>query len=53
MAFTALAKANWTFAKIPPATLKTWAAAGPKLKPDSDKVISYLDKTCGLKDPLP
>lgn len=51
--FSALAKADWTFAKIPPATLKTWSVEGPKLKPDSDVVISYLDKTCGLKEPLP
>jgi hypothetical protein len=51
--FAALQKAGWSFAKVPPATLKSWAVKGPALKPSSDKVISYFDKTCGLKYPLP
>jgi hypothetical protein len=51
--FAALQKAGWSFSKVPPATLKSWAVKGPALKPSSDKVISYFDKTCGLKYPLP
>jgi hypothetical protein len=51
--FTALQKAGWSFAKVPPATLKRWATKGPTLKPASDKVIAYFDKTCGLHYPLP
>ena len=51
--FAALQKAGWSFAKIPPATLKSWATKGPALKPASDKVIAYFDKSCGLKYPLP
>ena len=45
--FAALQKAGWSFSKVPPATLKSWAVEGPALKPSSDKVISYFDKTCG------
>ena len=51
--FTALQKAGWSFAKVPPATLKSWAVKGPTLKPASDKVIAYFDKSCGLHYPLP
>lgn len=51
--FAALQKAGWSFAKVPVTTLKSWAVKGPALKPASDAVISYLDKTCGLKLPLP
>ena len=51
--FSALQKAGWNFSKVPPATLKSWATKGPLLKPASDKVIAYFDKTCGLHYPLP
>ena len=51
--FAALQKAGWSFSKVPPATLKSWATKGPALKPASDKVIAYFDKTCGLHYPLP
>ena len=51
--FAALQKAGWSFAKIPLATLKSWAVKGPALKPVSDKVTSYINKSCGLKYPLP
>jgi hypothetical protein len=51
--FAALQKAGWSFTKVPPATLKSWATKGPLLKPASDKVISYFNKTCGLHYPLP
>ena len=51
--FAALQKAGWSFTKLPVATLKSWAIKGPALKPASDKVISYFDKSCGLHYPLP
>jgi hypothetical protein len=51
--FAALQKAGWNFVKVPRATLESWAVKGPALKPASDKVISYFDKSCGLKYPLP
>ncbi len=51
--FAALQKAGWNFSKVPPATLKSWATKGPLLKPASDKVIAYFDKSCGLHYPLP
>jgi hypothetical protein len=51
--FKGLSKVGWSFAKLPHSVLAQWAIAGPRLKPDSDKVIAYLDKSCGLKLPLP
>jgi hypothetical protein len=51
--FTALSKVGWTMAKVPHTVLATWAVQGPKLKPASDTVVAYLDKTCGLKIPKP
>jgi hypothetical protein len=51
--FTDLSKANWTVAKLPPAVLKSLGVSGPKLKPASDKVVGYLDSTCGFKLPKP
>jgi hypothetical protein len=44
-----LSKVGWIMAKLPRAYLESFAIAGPKLKPASDKVIGYLDSTCGLK----
>ena len=51
--FTELSKVGWTFAKVPHSVLMQWGVAGPKLKPASDKVITYLDSHCGLKLPKP
>jgi hypothetical protein len=51
--FTELSKVGWTIAKVPRSVLATWAVQGPKLKPASDKVVSYLDSACGLKLPKP
>jgi hypothetical protein len=51
--FIDLSKVGWVFSKLTESDLQTLATNGPKLKPASDKVISYLDKTCGLKVPLP
>jgi hypothetical protein len=51
--FTDLSKVGWTVSKLPPAVVKTLAITGPKLKPASDKVIGYLDATCGFKLPKP
>jgi hypothetical protein len=51
--FSELAKVGWSMARIPHSVLATWAMQGPKLKPASDKVISYLDSNCGLKLPKP
>jgi hypothetical protein len=51
--FTDLSKASWTVAKLPPAVLKSLGVSGPKLKPASDKVVGYLDSTCGFKLPKP
>jgi hypothetical protein len=44
-----LSRVGWIMAKIPRASLETFAITGPRLKPASDKVIGYLDSTCGLK----
>jgi hypothetical protein len=46
--FTELSKVGWSFAKIPRSVEQKWAIEGPKLKPASDKVITYLNGTCGL-----
>jgi hypothetical protein len=51
--FADLSKVGWSFAKLPVSVRKTLALEGPKLKPESDKVIAYLDKACGLKIPKP
>ena len=51
--FTALSKVGWTVSKLPRSELKTLGTTGPKLKPASDKVVAYLDSTCGLKLPMP
>ena len=51
--FVDLSKSGWSVAKLSPADLKTLEVNGPKLKPAVDKVTAYLDKTCGLKLPLP
>jgi hypothetical protein len=51
--FEALSKVGWSMAKLPPSELQSLAVKGPALRPASDKVIAYLDKTCGLKFPLP
>jgi hypothetical protein len=47
--FTELSKVDWSFAKIPRSVEQKWAIEGPKLKPASDKVITYLNGTCGLR----
>ena len=47
--FKELSKVGWSFAKIPRTVLEKWAIQGPKLKPASDKVITYIDAKCGLK----
>jgi hypothetical protein len=46
--FSELSKVGWSFAKIPRTFLEKWAVEGPKLKPASDKVITYLNGTCSL-----
>ncbi len=46
---TELGKVGWTIAKVPRSVLATWAVSGPKLKPASDRVVGYLDTTCGLE----
>jgi hypothetical protein len=51
--FTELSKVGWSIARVPHSVLATWAVQGPKLKPASDAVISYLDSACGLKLPKP
>lgn len=51
--FTDLSKAGWTVAKLPKTVLEQLAITGPKLKPASDKVVGYLDSTCGFKLPKP
>jgi hypothetical protein len=51
--FGDLSKSDWTVAKLPPAVLRSLGVSGPKLKPASDKVIGYLDATCGFKLPKP
>jgi hypothetical protein len=51
--FTDLSKAGWTVARLPKTVLAQLAITGPKLKPASDKVIAYLDSTCGFKLPKP
>ena len=51
--FTELSKVGWSIARVPHSVLATWGVEGPKLKPASDAVISYLDSTCGLKLPKP
>jgi hypothetical protein len=51
--FRERSKVGWTFAKIPRSVLQQWAVAGPKLKPQADKVIAYVDAKCGLKLPKP
>ncbi|MBV8065792.1 MAG: hypothetical protein JOY73_09730, partial [Actinobacteria bacterium] len=47
--FSELSKVGWSFAKIPKSVLAQRAVEGPKLKPASDAVITYLDSKCGLK----
>ncbi len=47
--FTELSKVGWSFARVPPSVFQKWAVAGPKLRPASDKVITYIDSACGLK----
>lgn len=47
--FTDLSKVGWTLANLPKPVLQSLAISGPKLKPPSDKLIGYLDSTCGLK----
>jgi hypothetical protein len=47
--FSELSKVGWSFARIPHAVLQEWATSGPKVKPASDKVITYLNGACGLK----
>jgi len=44
-----LSKVGWLMARLPRTYLETLAVTGPRLKPASDKVIGYLDSTCGLK----
>jgi hypothetical protein len=51
--FTDLSKVGWSASKLPKAVLAQLAVTGPKLKPASDKVIGYLDSTCGFKLPKP
>jgi len=51
--FVDLSKVGWVFSKLPASDLRSLGVNGPKLKPAGDKVTSYLDKTCGLKLPLP
>lgn len=51
--FDDLSKVGWVFGELTAADLHTLALDGPKLKPQSDAVVSYLDKTCGLKLLLP
>ncbi len=51
--FSELSKVGYSFAKIPRTVLAKWAIEGPKLKPASDKVITYIDAKCGLKLPKP
>ena len=46
--FSELSKVGWSFAKIPHSVEAKWAVEGPKLKPASDKVITYLNGTCDL-----
>jgi hypothetical protein len=51
--FTDLAKVGWSVSKLPRPVLAQLAVTGPKLRPASDKVIGYLDSTCGFKLPKP
>jgi hypothetical protein len=51
--FVDLSKSGWSVVKLSKSDLETLAVNGPKLKPAGDAVTAYLDKTCGLKLPLP
>jgi hypothetical protein len=51
--FTDLSKVGWSVSKLPRSVLAQLAVAGPKLRPASDKVVGYLDSTCGFKLPKP
>lgn len=51
--FKDLSKVGWSVAKLTEADLKYLEVNGPKLAPASDTFITYLDKTCGLKLPIP
>lgn len=51
--FAALNKANWNFAKLPPATLQMLATKGPALEPASKRVAAYFAKVCKIKPKAP
>jgi hypothetical protein len=46
--FKDVSKVGWRISRLPRSVLKKLASEGPKLRPESDKVIGYLDLHCGM-----